>query len=843
LIPDATGKRAADQRFVIDRPRLTNALRAADARITLLIAPAGYGKTTLVRQWLSGVNEQPCWFRATESATDVAALAIGLAKIAERAAKGVEATVIRHLRSTDQPADHADALGTVFAEALSDWPADACLVIDDYDFIAESEPARRFVRAVLEDSPVRAAVAARRRPHWASARHVLYGEIHEVSQKELAFTEAETASLLGSSDDDIAAIWSMTKGWPAVIRLAALTGHPTVPPKALPPALHQYFAEELYQTAPNDVRLGLVRLATLPTLSAELVELALGEHADQVCREATELGFLGSASDSQLELHPLLRTFLDTKLLEGDRDFLSETITAATDGGRWDDAFSMIERFSELALLPRLVEAALDPLLDECRVATLERWIAFANARGGDFPLLRLAEAEVSRRVGRFGFGEARALQAAEALSRDSHRWTSRAYALAGECAQHEYRPLDASKNHGMAESHAHTLADTRRAVWGQFLAVLYNEDLDAGDLLNRFEALADARPATTLRVACGRLMIATLEGDFASVLRDQERYLPLVELSDDPLVTTSFLYRLAYSHIATGDYARGLSIAERGAREARQAHLRFAAGHLTAAMAAAAIGLRHLRRAQLLVDQLFDLASNIADPFELANAQALQARIFLAQDLPHEASDSLIRWSSAPTAAMRGECAALRALALAVLGDLHEARRLASLVLDTTREFQPVTLARMAQAISSLSTQDDYLTTRIAAAEDVLLSRHNYSDFVCAYRAFPPLLAIIRERGRIPQTRLENLIRSAQDFKIASALNWDVVPARRRDQLLSRREREVYSLLCEGLTNREIAQELVIAEVTVKVHVRHILEKLGARTRTEAALQLFQPS
>jgi DNA-binding NarL/FixJ family response regulator len=57
-----------------------------------------------------------------------------------------------------------------------------------------------------------------------------------------------------------------------------------------------------------------------------------------------------------------------------------------------------------------------------------------------------------------------------------------------------------------------------------------------------------------------------------------------------------------------------------------------------------------------------------------------------------------------------------------------------------------------------------------------------------------------------------------------------------RKHELLSRREREVYELLAQGRTNPEIARALFISESTTKVHVRHIFEKLGVRTRAEAA-------
>ncbi|HMO96338.1 MAG TPA: response regulator transcription factor [Tepidiformaceae bacterium] len=52
----------------------------------------------------------------------------------------------------------------------------------------------------------------------------------------------------------------------------------------------------------------------------------------------------------------------------------------------------------------------------------------------------------------------------------------------------------------------------------------------------------------------------------------------------------------------------------------------------------------------------------------------------------------------------------------------------------------------------------------------------------------------------------------------------------------LSAREREVLVLVAKGMTNREIAAELVISDATARNHVSHILEKLGLSRRTEAA-------
>ena len=51
----------------------------------------------------------------------------------------------------------------------------------------------------------------------------------------------------------------------------------------------------------------------------------------------------------------------------------------------------------------------------------------------------------------------------------------------------------------------------------------------------------------------------------------------------------------------------------------------------------------------------------------------------------------------------------------------------------------------------------------------------------------------------------------------------------------LSGREEEVFALLCQGLSNKDIGRALFISGVTVKVHLRHVYRKLGVRTRLEA--------
>jgi len=105
----------------------------------------------------------------------------------------------------------------------------------------------------------------------------------------------------------------------------------------------------------------------------------------------------------------------------------------------------------------------------------------------------------------------------------------------------------------------------------------------------------------------------------------------------------------------------------------------------------------------------------------------------------------------------------------------------------------------------------------------------------VVAYRACPELLAVLLRVGE--RDRLRDLLRRVGDTDLATAMGHSIADDDPRSRL-SPREREVFELLREGLTNRQIAKVLFIEESTVKVHAHHIYDKLGTRSRTALAVQ-----
>jgi LuxR family maltose regulon positive regulatory protein len=373
----ATGKDQlleAGRSHIIKRPRLTRLLDEATAGIVMLVAPAGYGKTTLARQWLAG---QPHgWYRGTPAAADVAALAVGLARAASTIVPNAGARMEERLRATGAP--DVEPLAELLAEDLEEWPDNAWIAFDDYQFASESAVSERFVDLLLGLCPLRLFVATRTRPSWATSRRLLYGEIYEIGRSLLAMSQDEASQVLADRPGSEAqGLVALADGWPAVIGLAALTEDVSLPEGSLPDSLYTYFAEELYQAADPHVREGLTRLALASAVPPGFAESILGEDAERVVTEGLRLGFLTSSAAGTYEIHPLVRGFLEDKFAErGGRAaaaVASPLVRTLAQRQDWDDAFSLVKRFFDATLFVELMEAALPQLLGEARLPTLAR--------------------------------------------------------------------------------------------------------------------------------------------------------------------------------------------------------------------------------------------------------------------------------------------------------------------------------------------------------------------------------------------------------------------------------------------------------------------------------------
>ena len=834
----------ASRRRIIPRPRLTKLLDESPARIKLLVAPAGYGKTTLAQQWLDVPERRGVWYRGGAATADVAALAAGIAIAAAEIIPDAGKRMRQRIRTVGHPEEDVDLLAELFAEDVAEWPDDAWLGIDDYHFAMESAASERFTELLTRATQIPMVLTSRSRPNWATARRILYGEIQEVDRRSLAMEKKEALALLsGTGDADTAALVQRARGWPAVIGIAAQAGDFQIPPDDLPDQLYDYFAEELYRNAEPTVRDALHRLSVVPTLSVELARSLFGRTTNDIVSGCMRLGAV-TVTTEDIALHPLLRTFLNKKLARENPSDLqaiaAETAELLISRGDWDGAFQVIADHSVPELLVPLLDAAVTDLLAEGRTQTLVGWLDFSEQRHLADASLDRAEAEVAFRQARFAKAEMLAAQAASA--RDA-AFAPQMLIRAGQAAVMDSRDKKGLEYFREAQGLAEQDGDRLEAALGIcFAASELGLADEAASALAELEGMEVQGVEVATRKAIVQLVLSSRMGGVEGALDTGAAILPLLDDLRDPLVVTSFLN--CYGHFLGlgAQYVEALRVADRHIATAEEYRLEFAIPHGYLGRAVAHSGLRDFARAGADIHRAEDLAG-LSDIHVSMQAAALRTRVALCRgDLEAALFHATRRWNRAGSRPMMAEYLAYRALCHACLGQQErtaalaaEARRLHSSSVET------ITLATCAEAVAATVADKENATELARAAYELVRTSGGYDALVIAGRACPDFIGYLAQLDDFGEA-LNTLLSRSNDFEIGRRAGVEVtgVPVGPVSQL-TEREVQVAELVGYGFTNLAIAEKLFISESTVKVHVRHILGKLNARKRTEIAARVVR--
>jgi LuxR family maltose regulon positive regulatory protein len=834
---------AAVRRRIIRRPRLTSMLNESSAQIRLLIAPAGYGKTTLAREWLGEPERRDVWYRGGPASADVAALTAGFAEGASEIIQDAGKRMRDRLRATGHPEEDVDILAELFAEDVQDWPSDAWLAFDDYQFAMESVASERFVDLMTQQTPIQMLITSRRRPSWATARRILYGEVLEIDRRALAMEDAEAQAVLGREDQSTAELIARARGWPAVLGLAALTNELEVPEGHLPEALYDYLAQELLQAVDPAIQDALVQLATFPALSLELTSQVLGDQASIALHEGTRIGAF-ARSDDDFELHPLLRDFLISKLKGQEkrevRVMAENAVALLVSERRWDEAFQVIATLETPDLVSDLIGAALDDLLREGRIQTIAQWLEFAETNHIATPVVDLAESEVAFRQGQYARAETLALAASELLVGSD--LNANALIRAGQAAMLDSRDLPALQSFRDARLVARTDHARLEALVGEYFAALelgLRDEAEEGFTL--ISEIAERGIEMRLRQARVQLVRAARLGGITDALQSAAAVLPLLERVKEPLVVSSFLNAYAHLLALNTRYEEALELSGQAFEYAKQYRLDFVLPHSFLLNALAYSGIREFMRSLREIETAEEEARHSGDVHVALSASALRARIAIHnQDFDTALKYTDIRWERPAAAAMRAELLAHRCLAAACAGDIAGS----SVLAGQTRAIpglgvEATALTACADAIAAVCSDTKDAPEQLGQAFEAVEATGAFDCFVTAARGFPEFVAALvssREDAR----PVVQILRDSNDFRLAHQVGLKLDGSRRGPAgRLTPRELEVARLVARGHTNQMIADMLYISPSTVKVHVRHILKKLSARSRAEVAARM----
>jgi LuxR family maltose regulon positive regulatory protein len=297
----------------VDRPRLRPALdRALDARLTLVVAPAGWGKSTLLVQWLRDAAVPYGWLSLDAGDADVTRFWRCLLLATQQADPHVGTAALRRLDAAGADVER-DVL-PVLVNELTAAGRDVWVVLDDYHAIADRS-VHRSVAALLDHAPacLHLLISSRTDPPLALGRLRVAGQLTDVRAEQLGFRTEEAVQLLDRASvtdlgaQDVERLVARTEGWAAGLQLAALRLADREDRQARVTFIDRftgadrhivdYLAEEVLDALPPPVYEFLLQTSILSRLCVPL--------ADAVTGRGNAASMLGEIQRANLFLTPL----------------------------------------------------------------------------------------------------------------------------------------------------------------------------------------------------------------------------------------------------------------------------------------------------------------------------------------------------------------------------------------------------------------------------------------------------------------------------------------------------------------------------------------------------------
>src|SRR5690348_5365842 len=541
---------------IVRRSLLIERLAHGNAHpIVSVVAPPGYGKTTLLAQWADRNGQAFAWVSVDQADNDPKVLLRYVAEALD-AVEPIDGRVFDALASpaSSVPGSVAPRLGSAFASMT----VPVALVLDDVHALRNAE-CRAAVSMLADHVPggSRLALAGRDQPPLRVARLRAEGRILEIGPGDLSLTHQEASALLRNVDlalgeGQVAELHRRTEGWPVGLYLAALylkeggpLGRAGISFGGDDRFVSEYLESEFLARISQRQRAFLTRTAVLERMCGPLCEAVLEQDGSA--------GMLDGLARSNLLLVPLDRRgqwyryhhlFRDMLLAEAERLEPGLIPVLRRRAAAWylrhdlpEEALEYSMAAGDVDTVARLVEELWLPTYRRARITTLQRWFRWLDDEDGfeDHPRAAAYAALLALATGRAADAE----QMAHAVD----RWRSQDVARA---SNHLIEGLAAALRaylcrHGVEQMHADADETARqfaaagivRPMSGllQGIAHILSGDLDRADVVLDEAVRAGQEigtPDIIAQILCQRSLVAMARNQWnqAEALAGQARSL-----------------------------------------------------------------------------------------------------------------------------------------------------------------------------------------------------------------------------------------------------------------------------------------------------------------------------
>jgi ATP/maltotriose-dependent transcriptional regulator MalT len=881
------------RRNLVARPRLSERLsRGAESALTLVSAPAGFGKTTLLAEWLAVAaadGRSVAWLSLDQRDNNPALFWTYLVAALNTGAPAVGSGALALLQPP-QPPNEAGLVALLNdLDAISN---DVVLVLDDYHVI-DARDVQDGMAFLLEHLPsqIHLVIASRTDPPLPLARLRGRGELAEIRAADLRFTPSEAAAYLNEvmglvlTAADVAALEGRTEGWIAALQLAALSMQGREDTAAFIDGfagddryIVDFLAEEVLQRQPEHVQHFLLQTSILDRLSGPLCDAVTGQDGGKAKLAALERGnlFLVPLDDRRqwYRYHQLFADVLHARLRDEQPDDVPDLHRRASgwleQNGEQSEAIRHALAAGDFGRAADLIELAIPAMLRIRQEVALLGWlellpdevvrvrpvlsVGFAGAllAGGEFEGVEARLRDAERWLGgatRIGEGsqapaeemvvvddaefrrlpaEIELYRAAQALARGDGPGTVR----------HARRALELSP----ADDHlgrASAAALTGLASWA-------SGDLEAGHS-GYAECMAGLRRAghiaDTFGCAIALADIRRTQGRLGEAMRTYEQALQRASPPGGPVLRGTADMHVGMSEVhrerddlpaATQQLLRSQELGEHTGLPQNRYRWRVAMARIREAEGDLGGALDLLNEAERLY--VGDFFPNVRP------VPAVRARVRVAQGELGEALD----WAGERGLSAAEDLSYLREFEHITLARVLLARYTAE---HAERPIQEATrlLERLLRAAEEGRRTGSVIEILVLQA----LARQARDDIPAALASLRRALTLAEPEGYVrifadEGPPMASLLRAAAKLRIApgyvrrllAAVNktGDGTPASQGlIEPLSERELDVLRLLGTDLGGPEIARELIVSLNTVRTHTKNIYAKLGVNNRRAA--------